>query len=322
MKTDVALMRERVLGGLWGSLVGDALGVPVEFKDRVAVQIDPVTDMRGFGSHKQPLGTWSDDGSLTLCTVDSLVNRKFDLQDMGKRFVEWVNHGLWTAWGKPFDVGVTTRDALFRIAGGMPAERAGGTDEYSNGNGSLMRILPMAIRFAAEPIESFANRMELVSAITHGHARSRMACVLFGLFVRGLQLGSEPQRALDAARSEFAELYGQSASFNHFRPLLEDDFRSLPESAIASTGYVLHTLHASLWCLLTTQDFRECVLKAVNLGGDTDTTGCVTGGLAGILYGFNGIPSEWIGALPRRQDLDCLFDKFIDVCVESKKEAR
>jgi ADP-ribosyl-[dinitrogen reductase] hydrolase len=321
MKTDSAIsVKERILGGLWGSLVGDALGVPVEFKDRAMVQAEPVTNMRGFGSHKQPPGTWSDDGSLTLCTVESLVNREFDLQDMGLRFVQWVNHGLWTAWGEPFDVGVTTSDALFRIADGVPAERAGGTDEYSNGNGSLMRILPVAIRFAAEPIESFANRLELVSAITHGHSRSRMACVLLGLFARGLLFGFQPQRAMDAARSEFAGLYDQSASLDHFRLLLEDDFRSLPEPAIASTGYVLHTLHASLWCLLTTQNFRECVLKAVNLGGDTDTTGCVAGGLAGILYGVNQIPSEWINALPRRQDLDRLFGEFVDVCLKAEEE--
>ncbi len=312
--SDPIPIKERIIGGLWGSLVGDALGVPVEFKDRAALREYPVKDMREFGTHEQPRGTWSDDGALILCTADSLVNHEFHLEDMGRRFVEWMNHGLWTARGKPFDIGVATSGALFRIADGMPAEKAGGTDELSNGNGSLMRILPVCLRFAAEPIDSFANRLEKVSAITHGHARSRMACVLYGLVIRRLLTGSKPLAALDSARVEFTGLYEKSDSLNHFQPLLTDDFLSLPEHEIASTGYVLHTLHASLWCLLTTQDFRECVLKAVNLGGDTDTTGCVAGGLAGVVYGLNGVPSEWIAPLARKGDLERLFHEFTEVC--------
>jgi ADP-ribosyl-[dinitrogen reductase] hydrolase len=143
--------RERILGGLWGSLVGDALGVPVEFKDRATVQADPVRNLRGHGTHNQPPGTWSDDGALILCTVDSLIRSRFDTQDMGERFVQWMCRGLWTSWGEAFDVGVATRDALMRIDEGRPAEQAGGADERSNGNGSLMRILPVALRFADGP---------------------------------------------------------------------------------------------------------------------------------------------------------------------------
>jgi ADP-ribosyl-[dinitrogen reductase] hydrolase len=322
MKTDGAIsMRDRILGGLWGSLVGDALGVPVEFKDRATLQADPVTDMREYGTYRQPRGTWSDDGAIILCTVDSLVNDEFNLDDMGSRFVRWVQDGLWTAHGDVFDVGGTTRTALMRITQGTPADQAGGITEESNGNGSLMRILPIILRFAAEPAESFANRVERASAITHGHARSRMACVLDGLVVRYLLKGSKPLSSLNPARVEFTNRYERSPEFRHFRHLLEDDFFSLPESMVVSTGYVLHTLHASLWCLLNTFDFRECVLKAVNLGGDSDTTGCVTGGLAGVLYGVDKIPPEWIGALPRRQDLDRLFNKFTDVCVRGIGEA-
>ena len=108
----VISQKDRILGGLWGSLVGDALGVPVEFKDRATVQLDPVRDMREFGTHRQPRGTWSDDGALILCTADSFVNHEFSLADMGERFVRWMNDGLWTAWGEPFDVGMTTRAYL------------------------------------------------------------------------------------------------------------------------------------------------------------------------------------------------------------------
>ena len=278
----VISQKDRILGGLWGSLVGDALGVPVEFKDRATVQLDPVRDMREFGTHRQPRGTWSDDSSMLLCTADSLLNHEFSLADMGERFVRWMNEGLWTAHGDVFDMGGTTCTALMRIAKGMPAEQAGGLHEDSNGNGSLMRILPAVLRFAGEPLETFSGRLEKVSAITHGHARSRMACVFYGLMVRHLLLGWQPQPALDSARAEFNGWYERSAEFSTFRHILEDDLASLSEGEIVSTGYVLHALHASLWCLLTTQNFHDCVLKAVNLGGDTDTTGCVAGGLAGV----------------------------------------
>ncbi len=308
--------RERILGGLWGALIGDALGVPVEFKDRATVQGDPVVGMRGYGSHRQPPGTWSDDGSLTLCSVESLVSCEFDIQDMGRRFVEWMYQGRWTAWGEPFDIGAATSDALIRIANGTPAAEAGSRDEYSNGNGSLMRILPVVLRFASEPIDIFSRRIERASAITHGHERSRLACVLYGLVARQLLTGCEPWSALNTARQEFKDRYEQSAAFTRFRSYLADDFRSLPEGEIVSTGYVIHTLHASLWCLLTTQSYHECVLKAVNLGGDTDTTGCVAGGLAGVAYGVKSIPVEWIAQLARKGDLDCLFHEFVDLCCQ------
>lgn len=315
-------MRGRILGGLWGSLLGDAVGVPVEFEARAMLREYPVRAMREYGTHDQPRGTWSDDGALILCTVDSLINAEFDLDDMGKRFVRWMNGGLWTARGNVFDVGIATRRALQEFASGTPAERAGGRDEFSNGNGSLMRILPVALRFAAEPVESHVRRLERASAITHGHARSQMACALYGMVVRELMRGLQPLQALDAARAEFTAHYKDAPEIGHFRYVLEDELTAKPDAEVHSSGYVLHTLHAGLWCLLNASNFRESVLRAVNLGDDTDTTGCVTGGLAGVLYGMDQIPAEWIGALPRREDLDRLFNQFADVCIKAEKGVR
>jgi ADP-ribosyl-[dinitrogen reductase] hydrolase len=309
--------KERILGGLWGSLVGDALGVPVEFIDRATVQTNPVKDLRGFGTHHQPPGTWSDDGALILCTTDSLVNREFELADMGERFVRWMNDGLWTANGDVFDVGGTTSTALCHIAKGTPVDQAGGRSEESNGNGSLMRIIPAVFRFAAEPIESFVAIIEKVSAITHAHERSRLGCAFYGLVVRQLLSGSPPKAALDSARVDFTKVYSGSGEFSRFLRILDDNLDSLPENLIVSTGYVLHTLHASLWCLLTTQNYQDCVLRAVNLGGDTDTTGCVAGGLAGVAYGVNSIPADWIGQMVRKGDADCLFTEFADLCEQN-----
>lgn len=312
--------RDRILGGLWGALVGDALGVPVEFKDRAERKADPVTDMREFGSHRQPKGTWSDDGSLILCTVESLVHHEFDTEDVGRRFVAWMSDGLWTATGHVFDMGLATTDALMRIAHGTAAEQAGARDEHSNGNGSLMRVLPVALRFANLPADMRIERLSRASSITHAHERSRMACGLYGLLVRYLLLGFHPQIALDVARVEFKGGYGHATEFPHFRHVLEDSFPSLPEDEIVSTGYVIHTLHASIWCFLTTASYEECVLKAVNLGGDTDTTGCVAGGLAGVHYGISEIPERWLNLMARRREVGSLFEKFADLIVVSSSK--
>ncbi len=165
-----------MIGGIVGSLVGDALGVPVEFSSRADRDDDPVTSMRGFGTWNQPAGTWSDDGALLLCTIESLIDEDPDEEHAGRLFVRWLREGHWAVRGNAFDVGGATRAALERIARGAPAATAGGGGEGDNGNGSLMRILPVSLRFAdAGPdiAASFAMRW---SAITHRHPRSQLAC--------------------------------------------------------------------------------------------------------------------------------------------------
>ncbi|MBB5036558.1 ADP-ribosylglycohydrolase family protein [Prosthecobacter dejongeii] len=306
--------QQRFLGGLYGSLVGDALGVPVEFKPRADRVADPVTGMRDYGTHGQPAGTWSDDGALLLCSVESLVEKGFDTEDMGARFVRWCNLGHWTAHGTVFDIGIATRKALLLIEQGCPAELAGGQDQYDNGNGSLMRILPVALAFHLKDETLFCSHLDRASAITHGHQRSQMACVFYGLMVRGLIYGLDPQAALQQAQVCFVGIYEKSEEFSHFVTVMQPTLGTLPESQIGSGGYVMETLTAALWCLLTTSSFSECVLKAVNLGDDTDTTGCVAGGLAGVYYGLDSIPKDWQAKLPRQQSLHDLFHPFIPLC--------
>lgn len=300
---------KRILGGLYGSLVGDALGVPVEFGSRFARIADPVVGMRGFGTHNQPPGTWSDDGSLLLCSVESFGESGFDTQDMGDRFVRWFDHAHWSARGNVFDIGNTTAAALHRIAQGTPPEEAGGDGLYDNGNGSLMRILPVAIAGSRLEVESLCDQLGRASSITHAHERSKLACIFFGLFVRGLICGTAPTECLERARHEFLNRFADR-DLLAFEAILRQDISKWRVDYVSSGGYVLETLVASIWCLLTTSDFKECVLASVNLGGDTDTTGCVAGGLAGILYGFDDIPEEWIAALPRQSELKDLFAKF------------
>lgn len=304
---------ERILGGLWGSLAGDALGVPVEFQTRAAVQANPVTGMRGYGTHGQPPGTWSDDSSMLLCTVESLVIHEFSPEDMAMRFVSWAHTGYWTPHGTVFDIGNATGRALWRIAAGEPPLNCGGRGERDNGNGSLMRILPAALASSSQTDRRLCERIELVSGITHAHPRSQMACVFHAFLVQALMNGMPPQEALGHAQRVFALNYERSGELPHFRRLLASGIAYEPESSIPSDGYVLDTLTASLWCLLTTNNFRDCVLRAVNLGGDTDTTGCVAGGLAGVYYGIEAIPREWRTVLARADEVDALFNKFTDI---------
>lgn len=304
-------LQERIRGGLWGSLVGDALGVPVEFQSREARNRDPVTGMRAYGTHGQPAGTWSDDGSLLLCSVESLNRGGFDAQDMGERFLRWSDLGHWAAHGLVFDIGIATRSALDRISLGTPAEQAGGNGLYDNGNGSLMRILPVVLRSLSETTDRFCDTIGRASAITHRHPRSQLACVYFGLVVRGITSGLLPEAAINASAAAFTEFYSEHAELPAFRDLLRGELASFPRDEIRSGGYVMETLTASLWCLLTTKTFQDCVLAAVNLGSDTDTTGCVAGGLAGVYYGYDNIPLPWLEVLPRQGDLHTLFDTFI-----------
>jgi ADP-ribosyl-[dinitrogen reductase] hydrolase len=304
--------QQRITGGLWGSLVGDALGVPVEFMNRAAVRAAPVTGMRGYGTHQQPPGTWSDDSSMLLCTVESLVAHEFSPNDLAGRFLRWDKENHWTPHGIVFDMGVTTSIAIRQYAMGTRALECGGRDLHDNGNGSLMRILPVCLRFAEADNATFVKRIEQASSITHGHKRALMACVLHGLVVRRLLRNETPAFAVAAAQREFTALYEPdfSEEMTAFRMALNPRLAEFPEYEISSGGYVIETLEASLWCLLTTDNFCDCVLNAVNLGGDTDTTGCVAGGLAGVCYGHDSIPCDWVTALARCEEVRELFNQF------------
>lgn len=305
----------RARGALWGHLVGDALGVPVEFAVRAERDRDPVQEMRGGGAHRQLAGTWSDDGALMLCTVEVLAEGASS-EALGRMFRRWAEEHHWTARGEVFDIGNTTRRALCRIASGTPAEEAGGISADDNGNGSLMRILPIALRHVDDTPAGLVAAATRASRITHAHPRACVACALFCLMARELLRGSAPleaYRAVCAGVSAQPDLLGLEAGEQAaFARLLGGSLDTVPRSAIRSGGYVVDTLEASLWSVLQGGSFPGMVLRAVNLGLDTDTTGAVTGGLAGIIHGFEAIPARWISALPKRESLMLLFEAFLD----------
>ncbi|WP_022853912.1 ADP-ribosylglycohydrolase family protein [Thermodesulfatator atlanticus] len=297
--------RNRVIGGLLGLCIGDALGVPVEFESRNSLKVNPLTDMIGYRTHNQPPGTWSDDSSLAFCLAESLCNG-LDLQDIANRFVKWLYEGYWTPYGEVFDVGSTTRTAISRLKNGVPPLEAGPKDEFSNGNGSLMRILPLSFYLEKRDREQQFEVTHQVSRLTHGHLRAQMACGIYIQIAINLLKGNTPKMAYERMKNTVSDYYSKqpyATEFQHFRRIIESDISELPKDAIKSSGYVIDTLEASLWCFLNNNSYTNTVLTAVNLGGDTDTLGAVTGGLAGIYYGCEGLPEKWISKIIRVEDI-------------------
>ena len=286
---------------LLGLATGDALGVPVEFLPRGSFHIK---GMRGYGTHHQPPGTWSDDTSLALCLADSL-SRGFDPADIARNFVKWRDEGAFAAHGKVFDIGISTERAIRNLKAGTAPEKSGCSGASENGNGSLMRIAPLVFYIAGKPQSARFNITKTVSAITHAHAWSVAACFIYMEYLRKLLRGQDKNAAYTELQNDFRDgsphIDGETLS--KFARVLRDDIRSLPESAIRSGGFVIDTLEAALWCFLTTDNYRDAVLKAVNLGDDTDTTAAVAGGLAGLYYGSDAIPSEWRESLAARADI-------------------
>ena len=311
-----------VRSAMLGHAIADAMGVPVEFSDRSDRRRDPVTGYRGYGAHDVPAGTWSDDTSMALATLDSLAH-SLDYTDMMERFCDWKLHAAYTATGVVFDMGITTSKALSQYKQGVPALSCGMSGEYDNGNGSLMRIIPAALycKYAAADL-SLDEQLAIihdVSALTHSHPRSQMGCGIYALIlmelcdgrgIAGIQLGIDRAKEYYEANPAFSRELGSYARILGCASIT--DFARTPEDEIRSGGYVVDTLEAALWCVLNTNNYRDCVLKTVNLGDDTDTVAAVAGGLAGCLYGMEGIPDGWLAGLRKAEDIEALCGAFVD----------
>lgn len=309
--------KEKISGGILGVVVGDALGLPVQFLSREEVRQNPIKGMTGYGTFNTPPGTWSDDSSLTLCLAESLCEAGYDLQDIARRFIRWYKEGHWTPFGYAFDIGGATHRAISRLMAGVDPLNAGPADEWSNGNGSLMRILPAVLYFAELKEQEMFNKICQISRITHGHPRSRLACCLYALVVTGLLKGNGPAAAYEYMMQVANKAFNDSdlgGELSHFERILSGALPGLPESAIKSSGYVVDTLEAALWCLLNNNNFADTLLAAVNLGDDTDTVGAVTGGLAGVHYGYGSIPEDWARKLIRFEEIEDLVERFAGAC--------
>lgn len=307
------IMDNKIKSGLFGLAIGDALGVPVEFKTRDYLRNNPVQDMLGFMCWNQPPGTFSDDSSLTFCTAESLC-KGYDIEAMATTFIKWMQEGFWGAHHKVFDIGGTTRYSLARVVKGESARFSGNFFEEDNGNGSLMRILPLVFYLHKETdIEIIYKKVKEVSSITHAHFRSGFACFIYVVYCLEILDGKDKTESYKEMQKIIA-VFLKDKKLNPieiqlFDRVLKDNIAEYAENEIHSSGYVLHSLEASLWCFLNSNSYEETVLKAVNLGGDTDTTGAISGGLAGIYYGIENIPKKWTEVLVRKNDIESLAEK-------------
>lgn len=311
--------RENIWALVYGMAAGDAMGVPVEFVHREVLAQDPIKDMTHGGTHNQPAGTWSDDTSMTLCLLDSMARTgKLDYTDIMNNFVRWEENAEFTAGGITFDIGNTSSIAIERFKNGVEAMECGGRGEGDNGNGSLMRIAPMALWLARHPEKDMDTCMEEVhkiSALTHAHPRSKMACGLYVLVLMYVLQGRDLKDAIRTGLKHGLDYYGKKKEYakeiTKFNRLIMDSFASMPEKNIKSGGYVVDSLEATMWCLLNTEGYKEAVLKAVNLGSDTDTVAALTGAVAGLAYGYESIPKRWLNkSLKGRPVLDAVCDNF------------
>lgn len=302
---------EKIRDVILAHAVGDALGVPVEFCERETLDASPVTDMMGFGTYPYPAGYWSDDTSMSLAALDSLCGGTVSWDGIMKNFGAWLQKDKYTPSGETFDAGRTCVHAIVRyFKDHCPATEAGGIGELSNGNGSLMRIHPFVLYAYVKGLsrDEWIPLIHDASSLTHRHERAKLACGIYAFVL--MNLLEDPSRtSVENGLRQAREYYGDAAELSHYERIFSPSFGQTARDDIKSSGYVVDTLEAALWCLLTTERYRDCVLTAVNLGGDTDTVAAVAGGLAGALYGGSDIPREWLATLMRRDYITDLCDR-------------
>ena len=307
-----------VKSAIIGVAIGDALGVPVEFKSREYLSNYPITTMIGYGTYNQPPGTWSDDTSLTLCIASSIAEHGYNLQDIARRFVMWEQQAYWTPYGYVFDIGGTTAQGIAKLASILANKDyeqlenlINSGNEYQNGNGALMRTIPVYFIVKDLPLDEQFNITEKISSLTHSHIISAMACFIYIRLIDFLINEDDKFLAYTLMQDQVYQFFEKNELcapyLNDFTNILEEDVYEFPIEDIKSDGYVINSLEASLWAFFNSSSYEEAVLKAVNLGYDTDTTGAITGGLAGIFYGYDEIPRDWENNLAR-------IDEIIELC--------
>ena len=327
--------------GIMGVLAGDMLGNPVQFMSRPSVlKRGLVKGMEAGGVFHMPAGSWTDDGSMTLCILDSLIEKRcLDYDDIMEKFIRWDRDGAYTPFGKAYDQGITCLDAIDKYARTHKWTSCGRTGEHANGNGGLMRIMPVCLYAAVKETDGTFTEKDAVQAVhnitllTHNHLR---ACTASGIYyfmcreilkLRGFLTDTNPAEGSAAAESQTHTIRGalqrgmDAAVAFYTKNNLDDElscyrrlkdlsgFAEVPSDKIRSSGYVVDTLESAVWNLITTGSLEQALLQAVNLGDDADTVGAVAGGLAGLYYGYDSVPATWKSAMQKRSWLEDMCRK-------------
>lgn len=311
------------LDGMMGLVTGDALGVPVQFLSREKIKNrpeGPLTGMESDGTYGMPAGTWSDDSSMALATLNSIImKKKVDPFDIMQQFVRWEGEGEYTPYGQAFDEGTTCLNAIYRFYRDQDINDCGIKEENANGNGALMRIMPACLYYYVKGSDDAGaiKGIHQVGGLTHNHLRSKMCCGFYYFMVKeildGINAEEKPgllsllQKGISRGIGFYGNGVAESEEMKYLRRLFDlNELCATPENEINSSGYVIDSIEAAVWCLITTGSYRECMVKAANLGEDTDTVAAIAGGLAGLYYGYDGIPSEWLTVIKRREWIEGL----------------
>ena len=283
---------DRFEGALLGLACGDAVGTTLEFQPRGSFA--PLTDMVGGGPFSLKAGQWTDDTSMALCLAESLITKRAcDPQDQMARYANWYQWGYWSSTGHCFDIGMATRAAIQEFLRSGNA-LAGSADPRSAGNGSLMRLAPVALMYGHDEAQ-LQDMAALSSRTTHAAPECLDACRLFAVALSRALAGGDKQQVLALSSLELDS--------PRIREIAQGTWMGKSREQIGSSGYVVHSLEAALWCFARHDSFEAAVLEAANLGDDADTTAAITGQIAGAFWGRGGIPAHWLAKLHQEQDI-------------------
>ena len=306
------MTQETLIAMLLGHACGDAMGVPVESETKMRLEDNPVTEMRGYGVHNQPVGSWSGDTSLTVATMESMTRlKKIDYEDIFRNFVDWYSGDKFTANDFTFDFDPITSEAIGNFLKGYRPLDCGISEEYANENGALIRMIPAAAYIFLTRVNNFdEDAFKIIHnliSLTHAHPRTLIACGIYCLIAAEIFEGKDLKIAISNGINNAKNFYINHENFkdewHHYEFLLDKNFAETPERNISSRVYIVDNLKTALWCLLNTKNYRDLILKAVNLGGDADTIAAISGGLAGAFYGLEEIPAEWLDVLKKKDYL-------------------
>ncbi|RII33089.1 ADP-ribosylglycohydrolase family protein [Clostridium chromiireducens] len=303
--------KNKILGGIWGLIIGDAVGVPYEFYEASELPVLEEIDMispKGFEKSYSnvPFGTYSDDSAQFLCVLDSYIeSRGFNIDNLANKLYRWLHNGLWAVDKIVFDVGDQTASALTEYEMGVSPLKSGFVIQEGKGNGSLMRVLgiPLLHIGTDEELVEFSHKQ---SVITHGHICNQVCCAFYSLVAKNLLLDKSFEVAYNNAILTLKNIYKHKDEY-----LYELENNILPDDILieSGTGYVVDCLKSSFKVISESNTYEEVIKKSIALGNDTDTTAAVAGGLAGIIYGYNGIPEKWYKKIRGKENIIKLLDK-------------
>lgn len=304
----------KFIDSIIGHAIGDAMGVPTQFCMRNRLLEHPVTEMISSNKTGQPAGSWSDDTSMEICTIDSFIqNENWNYSDIMSRWLEWVTDAKYTPNNETFDVGKTCLRAIRNFSLGITPLKCGLDSETSNGNGSLMRILPVALYSYYKNLNE-AEIIKLtneISSLTHAHEISKLGCYIYVRYIMYLLAGTTKEHAYDLIQNINYSSYSEYAISKYDR-ILKNNIKNYNIDSISSSGYVVDTLECALWVLLNANSYKETIVATTNIGNDTDTIGAIAGSMAGIIYGISSIPEKWLNKLMRKDyliELSLNFEK-------------